>query len=150
MQRIGRMRYTICENHLYSKAYSKGKKFVGRRVVVYILPDYAAGRIQKADPKKRRHNRVGVTVTKKLGGAVERNRAKRIIREGYAEATKRPIKQGFLIVIVARSSVLNARSQDLAKDLSAAFDKLGLYTAKNTDKRSETTAAPESKENKEQ
>ena len=149
MQRIGRMRYTICENHLYSKAYAKGKKFVGRRVVVYILPDYAAGRIQKADPKKRRHNRVGVTVTKKLGGAVERNRAKRIIREGYAEATKRPIKQGFLIVIVARSSVLNARSQDLAKDLSAAFDKLGL-TAKNTDKRSETAAASESKEEKNQ
>ena len=143
------MRYTICENHLYSKAYSKGKKFVGRRVVVYILPDYAAGRIQRADPKKRRHNRVGVTVTKKLGGAVERNRAKRIIREGYAEAAKRPIKQGFLIVIVARASVLNAKTQDLSKDLSAAFDKLGLYT-KNTDKQSETTAAPESKEEKNQ
>ena len=144
------MRYTICENHLYSKAYAKGKKFVGRRVVVYILPDYAAGRIQKADPKKRRHNRVGVTVTKKLGGAVERNRAKRIIREGYAEATKRPIKQGFLIVIVARTSVLNAMSQDLSKDLSAAFDKLGLYTAKNTDKKPENAAAPESKEDKNQ
>ena len=149
VQRIGRMRYTICENHLYSKAYAKGKKFVGRRVVVYILPDYAAGRIQRADPNKRRHNRVGITVTKKLGGAVERNRAKRIIREGYAEAMKRPIKQGFLIVIVARSSVLNARSQDLAKDLSAAFDNLGLY-ARSTDKRSESTASPESGENKEQ
>lgn len=121
------MRYTICENHLYSKAYAKGKKSVGRRVVVYLLPDYAAGRIAKADPKKRRHNRVGITVTKKLGGAVERNRAKRVIRAGYAEAIKRPMKQGFLIVIVARSSVLDANSRELGKELTAAFEKLGLY-----------------------
>lgn len=143
------MRYTICENHLYSKAYSKGKKFVGRRVVVYVMPDYAAGRIQKADPKKRRHNRVGITVTKKLGGAVERNRAKRVIREGYSEAAERPMKKGFLIVIVARSSVLSAKSQALTKDLTAAFEKLGLYSEK-TQTKPDCPAALEGKEKTEE
>jgi ribonuclease P protein component len=72
----------IRENHLYSKAYANGKKYVGRNMVVYLLPDYAAARIAKANPTKKRCNRVGITVTKKIGGAVERNRAKRIIREG--------------------------------------------------------------------
>lgn len=120
------MKYTICENHLYSKAYAKGKKYVGRRVVVYMLPDYAAQRIARADPKKQRHNRVGITVTKKLGGAVKRNRAKRIIRAGLTDAEKLPLKKGFLIVIVARSSISGAKSTDIAADIKAAFTKLGL------------------------
>lgn len=126
--RLG-VKYTIRENHLFSKAYSKGKKFVGRRVVVYLLPDYAASRLAKADPKKRRHNRIGITVTKKFGGAVERSRARRIIRAGLAEAEKTPIKQGFLIVIAARSSAANAKSGDIAADLRIAFEKLGLSGA---------------------
>ena len=140
------MRYTICENHLYSKAYAKGRKFVGRRVVVYLLPDYAANRITKADPKKRRHNRVGITVTKKLGGAVERNRAKRVIRAGFAEAEKKPMKKGFLIVIVARSTVENAKCRDIKKDLTEAFEKFGLYLPEKSPEKPEKTAALENKE----
>ena len=138
------MKYTICENHLYSKAYAKGKKYVGRRVVVYMLPDYAAQRIARADPKKQRHNRVGITVTKKLGGAVKRNRAKRIIRAGLTDAEKLPLKKGFLIVIVARSSISGAKSTDIAADLKAAFTKLGLVrdqSKKSPD--AESTKAPE-------
>ena len=96
----------IRENHLFSKVYAKGKKFVGRRVIVYVLPDYSGARITRSDPMHRRVNRVGITVTKKLGGAVERNRAKRIIRDGYRLADKKsPLKKGLLVVIVARSSI---------------------------------------------
>lgn len=117
----------IRENHLYSKAYSKGKKYVGRCVVVYTLPDYAAARLAKANPTKKRFNRVGITVTKKLGGAVERNRAKRIIREGYRLAELEcPIRQGNLIVIVARSGIIGAKSDDVRRDLLAAFKRLSL------------------------
>ena len=121
----------IRENHLYSKAYAKGKKFVGRRVVVYALPDYAAGRLQKADPMHRRQNRIGITVTKKTGGAVQRNRIKRIIREAYRCLEKElAIKKGFLLVIVARPSALNAKMGDISSDLSAAFEKLMLLAEK--------------------
>lgn len=117
--------FAIRENHLYSKAYARGKKFVGRFVVVYILPDLAAKRLAKANPTKERLNRVGITVTKKLGGAVERNRSKRIIREGYRAAVgKYPIKRGFLIVIVARGGVPSAKSTDIEKDLVGAFKTL--------------------------
>ena len=41
---------TICENHLYSKAYSKGAKYVGKSVVVYILKDQKANLLKKAHP----------------------------------------------------------------------------------------------------
>ena len=63
-------------------------------------------------------------MTKKLGGAVERNRAKRIIRDGYRLADKKsPLKKGLLVVIVARSSIAGAKAQDIGKDISAAFVK---------------------------
>ena len=115
----------IKENHLYSKAYARGKKFVGRFVVVYILPDLAAKRLAKANPTKERVNRIGITVTKKLGGAVTRSRAKRVIREGFRAAEKAyPIKKGFLIVLVARASVVGAKSYDVQKDIEKAFKTL--------------------------
>ena len=72
----------ICENHLYSKAYSKGKRAVTSALAVYILPDYAAKRLAKAHPEKRIVNRIGLTTSKTLGGAVVRSRARRILREG--------------------------------------------------------------------
>ena len=63
------MKYVaIGENHLYSKAYAKGKKHVGRLAAVYVLPDLAARKLQKAHPQKIKMNRIGLTVSKKIGG----------------------------------------------------------------------------------
>ena len=118
----------ICENHLYSKAYSKGKRAVTSALAVYVLPDYAAARLQKAHPEHKRVNRLGLTVSKKLGGAIVRNRAKRILREGYRAATlQKTMKTGFLIVIAARERAVPVKSQVIARDLVRAFTKLELY-----------------------
>ena len=122
------MKYkSITENHLFSKAYAKGKKYVGRLIVVYVLKDYAAERFMRANPKKKYFNRTGISVSKKVGGAVVRSRVRRIIREGYRAAqTERKIKTGNLIVIGARSASVNAKSTDIAKEFAAAFDALEL------------------------
>ena len=118
----------ITENHLYSKAYNKGKKFVGHCVVVYVMPDYSASKIAKADPMKRRVNRVGITVTKKLGTAVTRNRIKRIIREGYRLCEKNnSVKHGNLVVIVARQSAEKAKSGDIYRDIRKAFTAMEMF-----------------------
>ena len=73
----------VKENHLYNKAYSKGKRFSGRLVRIYVLKDLKAKRIMLANPEKRYINRLGISVSKKNGSAVIRNRIKRIIREGF-------------------------------------------------------------------
>ena len=118
----------ICENHLYSKAYSKGKRAVTSALAVYILPDYQARRLAKAHPEKRVMNRIGLTVSTKLGGAVVRSRVRRILREGLrALELEKPLKVGFLIVIAARSSATKLKSTDIKKHLDIAFDKLGMY-----------------------
>ena len=118
----------ICENHLYSKAYSKGKKAVMGNVAVYVLPDYASKRLAKAHPEKKVVNRIGLTTSTKLGGAVVRSRCRRIMREGLrAIEKKKELKVGFLIVIAARSSAISKKSSDIERDLDIAFTKLGMY-----------------------
>ena len=118
----------ICENHLYTKAYSKGKRAVTSSLAVYVLPDYAAKRIANSHPEKKIVNRIGLTTSTKLGGAVVRSRCRRILREGLrAIEKKKELKKGFLIVIAARSAAVSKKSGDIEKELDLAFTKLGMF-----------------------
>ncbi len=117
----------IGENHLYSKAYAKGNKFVGKHVIVYVLKDFKAKKLQSAHPDKIMVNRIGLTVSKKIGHAVVRNRVKRILREGLRQAEKNfDIETGYLVVLVARPICVNAKSTNIALDIEKAFKMLKL------------------------
>ncbi len=118
----------ITENHLYGKAYAKGKKAVTDTVVVYLLPDYKKREYVKYSPDgKTPINRFGITVSKKIGGAVERNRAKRVIREAYrAIRRKKRIMVGFLIVVVAREAAVREKTGKVTADMEKAFGRLGM------------------------
>ena len=123
----------ITENHLYNKVFRRGERFVGKYVTVHILTDYAAKKRMLAHPQKRFTNRVGLSVTKKIGGAVERNRAKRILRAGLrAVEAETPLKTGKLIVIGARPDIGGKKSTDIRRELSFAFRKLDMLAT--TDK----------------
>ena len=74
----------IKEHHLYNKAYRQGKHFFGRYICVYVLKDTHARLLQKSHPQRLIVNRFGISVSKKVGTAVKRNRAKRVIRAAYA------------------------------------------------------------------
>ena len=117
----------IGENHLYSKTYAKGQKFVAKNVIVYILRDLKAKKLMEANPQKKYINRVGITVSKKLGKAHTRNRVKRILREGLRQTEKSfETKKGNLIVLVARNAAVLAKTQDIAIDIERAFKALNL------------------------
>ncbi len=126
----------IKENHLYNKAYRRGKSYIGKLVAVYVLRDYAAERIAKANPEKKRMNRLGLSVSKKLGGAVVRNRAKRIIRAAYDEQ-KDGLKKGFLIVISARGASVGKKSTDISRELRVAFVKLDMLESADSNQTQE-------------
>lgn len=118
----------ICENHLYSKAYSKGKRAVTSALAVYVLPDYHAKRLAKAHPEKKTVNRIGLTTSTKLGGAVVRSRTRRILREGLRQLMReRELRVGYLIVIAARSAATKLKSTDIKLQLEEAFTRLGFF-----------------------
>ncbi|MCQ2385706.1 MAG: ribonuclease P protein component [Clostridia bacterium] len=115
--------HAICENHLFSKAYSKGKRFVTPALAVYVLPDYRAEALRRANPDKK----PVLTVSKKLGCAVIRNRTKRVLREAYRLTEKKhPVKKGKLVVIAARERATVMKSREIEAELTEAFSKLGL------------------------
>ncbi|MBO5416356.1 MAG: ribonuclease P protein component [Clostridia bacterium] len=126
----------IRENHLYNKSYTRGRRFVGRYIAVYVLKDLAAKRLKKENPCGEYVNRVGITVSKKIGGAVCRNRSKRIIRAAY-RAMSDELRRGYLIVISARGAIVGKKSSDIEQELSKAFLELGMISADKTPKTEE-------------
>lgn len=121
------MKYTtLKEHHLYNKTFRKGNRYFGKYVSVFVLRDYAARRLMLQNPEKKYYNRFGLSVSKKVGGAVRRNRVKRILRAGY-RAVEPELKTGFLVVISPKEGVLAAKSTDIERELRIAFARLELF-----------------------
>ena len=80
-------------NHIFRRLYAKGENAVGSFVVVYCKRNGL------------QENRLGITTGTKLGHAVQRNRARRRIRETY-RLNEGCLKQGYDIVIVARTAAI--------------------------------------------
>lgn len=116
----------IKEHHLYNKAYRSGKHFFGRYICIYVLKDLHAKRLKKEHPQKIFVNRLGLAVSKKVGGAVKRSRAKRIIRAAYS-TVEDSLCKGFLIVISAKPEIDGKKSTDIAKEMKYAFSKLEMF-----------------------
>ena len=121
------MKYkTLKEHHLYNKTFQKGKRFSGRYVSIFVLRDYAAKRLMKENPEKRFYNRYGVSITKRHGGAVQRNRAKRILRAAYQSLEPR-LKTGFLIVLTLRPGFPELKASELEREMRKGFGKLEMF-----------------------
>jgi len=117
----------IRENHLFVKAYTGGRRAPSKTCTVYVLKDRQARRIMKSRPDKQYINRIGITASKKIGGAVQRNRAKRVIREALRLLMKEyQIKTGHLIVIAAREKATVCKMQDVKRDVQSALMRLSM------------------------
>lgn len=95
------MLYTeiLNDNRDFVSLYRKGRFTACKYSVIYVKPN------------GRPFNRLGITAGKKIGNAVCRNRAKRLIRLAYRNAEiKLPV--GIDIVIVARSPICDIKSQE--------------------------------------
>ena len=108
------MRYRpIRRNAEFGRVYARGKSYVNPALVLYVL---------KTRGKK---TRVGLTATKKIGHAVQRNRARRIMRAALSEHLAQNIG-GYDIILVARGQTPRLESTQLSKTLGRLFAKAGL------------------------
>ena len=139
------MKFTaITENHLYHKAYRAGNRKSSRTLTVYVLRDKMAGLLRKRNPMKQTLNRIGISASKKIGGAVQRNRAKRVIREAYRQIDKTcGVRKGFLIVIVPKTECTVRKTADVCRDLTYCLASLDLLAGKTEKSPASTPADPE-------
>ena len=81
--------YKLKKNYQFKKVYTEGRYYVEKYVVMYIIMNNSAS------------NRVGFSVSKKVGNSVVRNRVKRLMKEVYRKYADKN-KLGFDIVFTAR------------------------------------------------
>ena len=102
---------------MFSKVFKHGKYASDFYLTVYVLKNYN----RNAAPK------LGISVSAKNGGAVLRNRVKRIIREAFARVYAR-VPHGNLIVVMGRKPCFDrsVKTQTVLSSLEAALKKLKL------------------------
>ena len=107
----------IKENFMFSKVFKNGKYAANNLLVIYALRNYN----RKAPAK------LGISVSAKNGGAVQRNRAKRVIREAFRRLYK-DLPPGYLFVIVGKKPCFDRATKMCEVLLAAksAFSRLKL------------------------
>lgn len=86
---IMKQTFSLKKNKEFKHIYKKGKSYANRLLVIYYLPN------------EKNYNRLGLSVSKKVGNSVIRNRVKRLLRESY-RLNEENIKTAYDIVIIAR------------------------------------------------
>lgn len=104
---------SLCKNHEFRRAYAKGKSYVSPVVVAYVLKN------------RCRAVRVGITTSKKVGNAVQRNRARRVIREAFREIFPQ-VRRGYDIVFVARGRTPFVKSTEVRRHMLGQLKEAGL------------------------
>lgn len=111
---------TVKENRDFSRLYKKGKSCVSPVLVTYAL-------------KNRRKNlRYGITTGKKVGNAVRRSRARRVIRASYYQLFDE-LKPGYDLIFVARGKTPHVKTQVVYKAMRQHLLTLGLLNAEGKD-----------------
>ncbi len=99
------------KNAQFRRVYSKGKSVSDKYLVLFYLKN------------GQNNHRLGVSVSKKVGGAVVRNRVKRRIKEAYRLMDYKP-NNGFDLVALARVDAGSASYSELLGSLKNLLKKL--------------------------
>lgn len=71
--------------------------------------------------------KIGVVATKSVGGAVERNRSKRLLREAAMQLLPNMLS-GYQVVVIARKAILDVSVPELLPEMEKVCRKAGLLT----------------------
>ena len=80
---------SLKKNRDFQKVYKKGRSFANKYLVMYVLPGHEG------------QNRIGISVSKKVGNSVVRHRLTRLIRESY-RLNEKHFSSGYDLVVILR------------------------------------------------
>lgn len=104
----------IKKDYEFRKVYKHGKSFANKYLVVYILKN------------KTDQTRIGISISKKVGNAITRNRIRRRMKEIYRLKIDENIKKGYDLVFISRVAAKDANYKDIEKSMYSLVRKNGL------------------------
>ena len=109
---------TIRNRRDFLLASASGKKFITNSIILQMI------KREENHPVSPESIRVGFTVTKKMGGAVVRNRIKRRLQEAAGLIMAKYGQTGHDYVIISRHKALTCNFSDLQRDMEFAFTRI--------------------------
>lgn len=108
---------SLKKNYQFRFVYNRGKSIANKNLVMYVLKN----------DSKFKANRLGISVSKKVGNSVVRSRVTRLIRESY-RLNEENIKKGFDIIVIARNTANSLSYDEMSKSLIHLLKKHNLYS----------------------
>ena len=101
----------ILKRETFKRVYEQGRKFTAKYFTAFVLSNPAT------------QTRIGITTTRKIGSAVERNRARRLVREAYRR-NKVLVPSGLDIVVNPKRSLVEAVFGDFEVEFVSFLGRL--------------------------
>lgn len=108
----------LTANWQFRKVYGEGEKLVSDYAVVFYY----------RNPQEKNGPCFGVVASRRVGSAVERNRAKRLLREAARDLSGKLNHEDFWIVLVAKSNIRDRTCGEVVDDVGRAAADAGLTT----------------------
>ena len=122
------MIYRLKKNNEFRMVYRRGKSLANNLLVLYT---YNNRNNKNSDDKF--YNKIGVSVSKKVGNSVVRSRTKRLVMESY-RLNESSIKRGYDFVFIVRNNMKDKSFHEVEKSMLNLFKKAGLYNEEYTNK----------------
>lgn len=115
------MKFTesLRKNFQFRYVYNRGRSIANRHLVMYVVKNGTQG------------NKLGISVSKKVGKSVVRSRVTRLIRESYRNMEE-DLRCGYDIVVIARAICKDATYQEVCVSLQHLFKKHQILLSQQT------------------
>lgn len=111
---------TLVSPWQFRYCYESGRKVVARHSVIFLRA-----------PAERDELRVGVVASRKVGGAVRRNRARRLLREAARALAPRWLDRNTWVVLLAKASIVDRSAGEVQDDIERVLLESGVLAPKN-------------------
>jgi len=108
-----KQKYRLKKKYQFNYVYKVGKSCHGK----FLMLVYS--------PSKNKNVKIGISVSKKVGNSVKRNRARRLLREAVVPFLN-TLNPNYNLIIVAKQSIEGKKLAPVLTDLKNVLDKAGL------------------------